>query len=269
VGGDGTMVSWQGYIVVPDSDNGVVPSFNVSTTGGSAPINARAAFYSTYDDVGGVSANAGLIQEYRPVGCAVLATFTGPMLENGGNIASAFLPGGASRRQFFTNGSNVGVGNLAAWQNVAKLKESYNGPLSEGAYTWYAPTNPLDYSFRTPDDSIDYPHPDIVVSGQWAPGGAAPADGTTFLRIEVWTVYELQTDRTVLESKYQHGSTAVMDNVLNQLMAQRHSMPNATHMDFIKSVGNSIVNGAETVGKWLWKNRKGIAKVGTAVASAF
>ncbi len=175
--------------------------------------------------------NYGSVQEMRPVAMSVLFTYTGPELLNGGNVAIGYLPGRSEKSDFY-GPSNNQFGNLDEWDNLAQLPGTYNGPLKDGAYAWWAPQTIEDYTMVTPDQANDANYPPIIVSGQFVPGPGAASSGTVG-RLEVVTIYEGVTNNIVFPQKYQQGSQHMMDSAFTYLAQQPHCMANATHMDWI------------------------------------
>jgi len=261
---NGETSSWTGYVNIPSTrpagGNGVFIFVNALST--PPPNVMRAYFTVTYDDIPGITQNNGIIQKYRPVACSALLTYTGPPLTGGGDVAAALVPGNTLATQFFTQSVSQDQGNIAAWQNLSGVKGSYNGPLTDGAYVWYSPESNLDYSMRTPDEAVNYAFPSIVIAGQYSPGTTFTS-GQIIARLEIHTVYEILTDSILLESRYQAGSQAIMDSVLNHLAGQDHAMKNKTHVTF----GNKVLNAFKSAGSWLWANRKPIGSAVSSLAS--
>jgi len=249
---------------VPEANSTTLPYFTVALNAVTAPLaSAEIHITRTYDDIPGITSNSGLIQRYRPVGCCVLATFENSDYANGGVIAGALVPGNAVNTQFFTAMGTGAIGSLASWQNVAKIPGAYSGRLKDGAYGWYAPEDVPDYSMRAPDQQAAYQHPAMVVAGQWNPGTTLPPDGTDFLKVEIWTVYEFLTDSTLFELKHQQGSTQLMEDCLGYLAATPHFMANDTHMTF----GERILNGIKKAGSWIFNNRKAIGNIASEIGT--
>jgi hypothetical protein len=267
---DDTAAVWMGYVLIPDDSvpagSNIPPYITVTCTAAVAPIVAAwIMFTTTFDDVVGITANNGLVQKLRPTGCSVLATYTGPLLTNGGNIAAAFVPGGAVNSQYFITNSVTALGSIATWNNLASLAGAYNGPIKDGAYVWWSPTSLGDYNMYTPNEMASYKYPSIVIAGQWVPGlsDTSMFEGMSPVRIEVHTNYEICTDSVLLELKHQIGSQAIMDRCLNHLVGQQHAMMNAAHVAFMQKV----INAFKSAGAWVWKNRKALLGVGAAAAS--
>lgn len=254
--GNDLSSAWSGLINMSRTSNLVV---TLTGAAGAVLDDSFISLAPVFDDQPNtfVSADGGIVSKMRPVACSALCTYTGPPLTGGGNIATAFLPGGASTNQFFNNSTGVNMGSLSAWQNVAALKGSYDGKLTEGSYTWWAPEGLNDYLLRTPNEMNGFDYPDIVIAGQYAPG-AVFTNGQVIARLEVHTVYEFVTDSLLFESKHQAGSQAIMDGVLNKLAGEPHCMQNSQHLDFAKRVAsgaknalNFANNNKELIGKGL------------------
>lgn len=255
------MGTWSGTILVPATATISAGAFFQVTTGNIGILNeASITMTRTFSDTPGLPTNQGLVDKLRPVGMSVLATYTGPTLLDGGNIASCFLPAGASDSQFFTSNPTGTTGSLANWENIAGLKGGTTFPITKGIYSWWSPTSLSDYDMHTVSESTTHSYPNIVVSGQSVPGNTAPVDGASYIRIIVTTVYEVTTDSTFLPSRHQKGSQAEMDRVLNHLVGVPHVMENPTHVSF----GQKILNAFKSAGNWVWQNR---APIGTAIGA--
>jgi len=255
---------WIGSVIVPANPAGGLAGFSVAVPGLATGAGAFVQITRSFDDVQGVPQSLGLIQKYRPVACSVLATYTGSTLLDGGNIAGCLVPGGAVDAQFFTPMSTTVQGNLSSWENLGGLKGSMTNPVLKGDYSFYSPSDISDYLMYTPDEAIHHEYPTIVISGQVAPGSSTtPVDGTVFLRVLVYTVYEVSTDSLFLSTRHQKGSQADMDEVLNHLVGVCHSMENPSHTTF----GQKILGAFKTAGNWVWKNRKPIISALGTVAS--
>jgi hypothetical protein len=212
------------------------------------------------------SGDYGMAQEYRTVGCSVLATYVGPTLTNGGLIAGSYVFGDTLQTSYFTNSPNASVGQLQNTEAVAKCGNGMNGELLLGNYGWWSPEDISENMFRRPDywsKPTDYA-PSLVVSGTFSPN--APVTSPKVIRIEVCTVYEIQCTVSFMKGTAVVGSTNVMDSVNRALASQPHFMPNATHLSWLKDFWGGVKQGLGYVippAKLLWDNRD---KVGAVVA---
>jgi len=92
------------YIPPPDETTGVNGGIGVKIGGVVAlPLAARINLVTAFDSSKSLlgTYNYGPTSCYRTVAMAALATYTGPELTNGGNIAAAYLPANFSKTQFF------------------------------------------------------------------------------------------------------------------------------------------------------------------------
>lgn len=148
----------------------------------------------------------GLIETIRPVAMSVLTTYNGPLLQNGGQIASALVPSKALDSNFFTNAPD-NPGALRSWNTIASLNEAvHDGPLNKGAYTWWTQEDNADYEFDSVSALNDKDMPAIVVAGTWNPGTDVAGSATVVCRVEVEIVFEITTLKTLLPKDKYVGS---------------------------------------------------------------
>lgn len=210
------------------------PYLQFACAGGSVAVG-EATFAPTFTDSNLITKqtfNMGALSAYRTVGMSCLATYIGPELTNGGNIAAAYLASDAANTQFFQN--NALSGNLRNWENLAIVTGAYNGPIRDGAYVWWSPSDLEDYQMLDPDAANLSTPPTLLVSGQYMPGQAGA--GGLVVRIEITTIYEGLTESLLYESEYLAGSQATMDQVTQLLAGQQHAMANAAHSKFINTL---------------------------------
>lgn len=189
-----------------------------------------------------VSLNSGITQKLRPVSMSVLATCIAPKIQTGGTIAAVLLPGDAKETCFFTNAPNPQIGALQTVEAVSQIPGAYTGPFVDGSYTFWKPETRLDVDVRTPDETISYQYPTIVVSGTYL--NASGTSTAQPLRIAVTTDYELQTMSRLLEHQACVGTTAGMEEIMALLGAlTTTSMANATHSKFLEKIRNVLQQG--------------------------
>jgi hypothetical protein len=177
----------------------------------------------------------GIVTEYRPVACSVLASYVGPTLTNGGNIAAACIPGNAAVTNYFTNGSPTVAGQFQDWQALSRVPMSYNGEIKDGAYAWWSPEDFADTEFLRPGAALDHTYPNLVVSGVYTPGSTV-VGLSTIIRINIVSVYEFTTPSLLHELKTIRGSQAMMDRAFNLLQPYSHAMKNNSHDSFFSDV---------------------------------
>jgi hypothetical protein len=181
------------------------------------------------------SSLTGLVQRVRPVGMSVLASYSGQLINGGGNISAALVPGG-SWSSHLTNGT--AFYQIANWENLARIPGAYDGPLVSGAYAYWLPDDLEDTFLRTGDLSTAnrndlYEYPLIVVSGQvTSPTGAAIV--TPSLRIECYINFEYTTDSRVVERGHGSRDLTELTDAVAVLSTQQTSMANGDHIDWIK-----------------------------------
>lgn len=205
---------------------------------------------------GGAPTDYGLVAQIRPVGMSVLASYIGTTLQDGGNIAAAYVPGGTLGANYFTNASAISpLGCFEFWEALSKQPTSYNGPIRDGAYVWWSPEDYEDLQMVKPSGIDDHDYPAIVVSGQFLPG---PYSGTPasvpVIRLEVVTVYEFVTNSLLFETSSVMGSQAMMDSASQALFGQPHSMANAIHMKWLSDLAKGIKKGIGTGVRYIASN---------------
>jgi len=244
---------------------------NIPHTGASLTIvspltaatiaGANISFTTTFSDEANFqpTPDNGAITEYRPGQCSVLCTFMGPELINGGTISAARLPGGMADVNYFVNSEQSAGGNLQNWENVAKLPESYNGQLKDGAYVYFAYEDGTDAEFQPPSKVLTHEYPTMVISGQYAPQ-QTPSGATTvtgIIRLTIVRNIEFMTPLTLYAKARCVGSQENIDRA-NKLMSELPTcMANAAHQSFFKKVWSGLKSAAG----WAWKNRGTIGSV--------
>jgi len=159
----------------------------------------------------------------------------GTSLQNGGKIACAYVPPDFAKTNFFTNCENQ-LGQAQNFETLAQLDDSYEGPIKDGAYVWWAPFDFKDLSMDDVGDSLDpgkVDYPALIISGVFEPD-TAELKTVTPIRCELAIVYECVTRSTAMDTEKLVGSQAMIDLVDNMLRLQKHTMANASHMEFMK-----------------------------------
>lgn len=209
------------------------------------------SFSPIFTDAVSCPANFGAIRTLRPVAMSVLASCVLPELTNGGNIASAYVPPGAIAESFVTNSVQTVNGCLANWENLARLPDSYNGPLKTGTYAWWAPEDFREVSLLTPDELVQEEYPTLVVAGQWTPGTTPPGNTGTPVRLEIVTIYEFTTTSLLYEQMACVGNQALLDTVNLSLAGQPHCMPNGQHWDWLKGMAKKAAQFFRDNQSWI------------------
>lgn len=205
-----------------------------------------------------VTQNLGTCKKLRPVAASALFSYAGTTLRDGGMVSACLVPGDSLQDNFYTN-NPINGGQYQLWENLARVPQSYNGPIREGSYTYWRPDSDLDTFLRTPDDVNNYSYPSIVISGQYTPG-----ENLTGLvqvgRLSVTICYEWTTTSTLFEAYSRPGSHAVMDAITSSINGYPTSMSNPVHLEDIKRYLKHALD-------FIWKNRSALGTIATTAAS--
>jgi hypothetical protein len=177
--------------------------------------------------------SGGVVMEVRPVAMAVLVTYMGTTLNNGGEISISYVPAELLANNYFQN-NNTGVGQLQLYENLRNLDNSYDGPLKDGAYCIWAPYSGEDLDLYTVDGMNSHPYPGIICSGIFTPD-ATVGSLTTTVRVETYIVYEFVTKYTMFETIHQPGSQSTIDAALSALKGQPFGCKNKEHLAWIRN----------------------------------
>jgi hypothetical protein len=256
---DGTLTSIS--VLVNVTANNQILALTIIGPGGGTNINANVTVTPIRSTLLAPNLDYGSCKQLRPVALSALATYMGPTLTNGGNIAACYVPGDTCATNFFTNNQLADQGNFTDWENLSLVPGAYNGPIRDGAYVWWSPEDMTDLEFRSPTTSLTKNYPCLIVSGQYQPG--AGAGSQLCIRLEVVTIYEMVTTSQLWESDVLVGTQAHMDQVNLMLASQPHAMPNATHMEWLRRIGQGIGKGL----KFVANNSKWIVPAITTLAS--
>lgn len=186
-------------------------------------INAGASSTESWNQ------DCGILTRMRPVACQALLTFTNAVLDDGGDVAAALLPGGDKDDNFFAlRGNNLNL--FQNWEDLAKVNvNSYNGPLRNGACVRWRPDITLnDLQLRTPSEANVANYPYIAISGRYKPQ-QNPTGSVDFAKLEVVTVWEMVTSSNLFESQKHIGSTAIVEKALGCLANIPVATANDTH----------------------------------------
>jgi len=190
----------------------------------------------------------GLAMRARIVGASVWAEYEGSSLLDGGSIAAAFLPADAWGMQF-TSAAGLVQGNLTFWENLAEVRNSYQGKVKDGAYVWWKPNAPGDVSFYPVDDSspnkfkqVDLPI--MVVSGQLPAANLSVNGQPSIVRFRIVFDYEYETSSRVVTSKnspFIPGAVEVAEITLQHVP---QAMANDRHESWINTVARAAIGAA-------------------------
>jgi len=188
------------------------------------------------------STHDGLMEKVRPVSASILASYNGNLINGGGNIACALVPGAA----WNTHLQNGGVPGhrYMLWEDLARQPGAYDGPLSKGAYAYWLPDDDSDLLLRQVENQVDdntdkHQYPLLIVSGKVAPDVNGNF-GANVLRLDVYINYEYTTDSRIVECRRGSRDMQQRYNAVAALSNQPTSMENEGHIDWIKT----LISGA-------------------------
>lgn len=221
--------------------------FSVSST--AASIGQAYIFVSTaVFDGSALNEDDGAVESIRPVAMSVLASYNGPLLTNGGQIAMARIPSDAAKTNFFTN-SPDNPGSFRTWNVIANLNQhEYDGPLNKGAYGFWSQEDVADYDLRTPSDMNEYQFPSIVCAGQWNPG-EFPATDAVILRVEIDIIFEYTTIRTIFDTESYIGSSMCVEAAQGMMASQNACRENPGHIPWYKKLLSFLAKTGKIVGE--------------------
>lgn len=207
-----------------------------------------------------VATRSGLVEEIRPIAQSCLATYMGTDFENGGMIAVHYAQPDLIESNYYSNAGDQ-RGQMQIYENLAAVPGAHNDRLAKGCYAWWAPYTQTDEAFRNVNDSNNYRFPGIIISGTHevneVPSVAAK---DKVVRLEVYTIYEYTTASSVVELKQLRGSDLIIDRCKNALSAQRHTMENADHVDFLRRMAVRLLKFAKD-------NKEVLVKIGSLAVS--
>lgn len=221
--------------------------FSVSSTA-TTITQAYIMFAPAVFDSAALNEDDGAVESIRPVAMSVLASYNGPLLTNGGQIAMARIPSDAMSTNYFTNSPGA-PGAFRTWNVIANLNQhNYDGPLNKGAYGFWSQEDVRDYDLLTPTEHNLYQYPTIVCSGQWNPGSEVTTD-TVILRVEVDTIFEYTTIRTLFDTESYIGSSVCVEAAQGMLAGQNACRENPGHIPWYKKLLNFLAKTGKIVGE--------------------
>jgi len=186
----------------------------------------------------------GAIQLIRPIAQALLVSYVGPSLLDGGRIASAYLPAKTLVNQYFARAGQQG--NLQFLENVADIPGAYSGPLKTGTYVWWSPYSTADSQFAPVSawngmtSNMGPDSPSMVVSGMFNSGQAITVGNNDVLKARLVTIFEFQSISSAFDQEVCAGATSIIDDVNRLLSSQPHALPNGKHVSWISSLLGGI-----------------------------
>lgn len=234
----------------------------LTNTTPSAVVNQVSATYITISPANftstSVYSDAGVIQEVRPVAMAVLVTYMGTLLNNGGEIAINLLPSAAVNNNYFQT-NNAGAGQYQFYENLRKTDSAYDGKIKDGAYCIWCPFDSTDSKMVSVGELNQGDYPAIVCSGVFAPDSTVNTTQPT-LRVMTYTVWEFITTYTMFDTQKLIGSQAMVDEAQNSVKRAPFATANGKHLDYIKRMlGNAA--------SWVNSNKSWIVPAMSAVGS--
>lgn len=202
--------------------------------------------------------SCGVIQESRPVAMAVLATYIGPELTNGGEIAINYVSNKILSANYFSTTAG-GLGQLQYYENLRSTEGAFDGKLKDGAWQSWAPYSGEDLELLSPETMATHPYPGIVCSGVWTPGTTTPGPTTGALRVEVYIVYEFRTEYTMFKQVSLHGSQAEVDAALRLLRTSKLNSENSSHVKRLKKYAAGLANFYRNNSSWINPTALGLA----------
>lgn len=173
--------------------------------------------------------NDGIVKKIRPTAMSVLVTYTAPILENGGIIAINQLPGDAIIDNYF---NSQGL-HYQSWSQLTQVPSTYDGPLSNGCFSFWTPEQDADRELQLPSAANTYSFPSIVCSGVYAPGRVLTGMNTLG-RIRIETIFEYTTTNTIMNVDKNPGNRQELDIVNQTVSLARRNHSNPGHLEAIK-----------------------------------
>lgn len=220
-------------------DTAVITSFVIRASlplTGSAPTGAPVY---TADDVdyygvlagqdlaGNPIADGPLYNEYRVVGMSALLTYEGDTLYNGGNITGRVVPGGETPFEL----------GWTSYSAIAEFPQSYERPLTMGAYGFWLPTDDKDMqfrdmgvsNFRDADPELNGDLPSMVFAG------TVKNTANAIVRLRVAMVVEAKVTPSFIPTEYSVVDTRQIEAVALALRGIPRIMENPLHLADIKN----------------------------------
>lgn len=221
-----------------------------------AEATTSAAFHEhgvqNYADLLGEGPVEPLFQEYRTVAMSTLISCESDVTHNGGSITAKCVAGGESA---------VRLGWLTH-PDIAELPDSYEGPLSQGLYSFWVPTDEKDMVFRpVGTNNRDGDLPSLVFSGK----AASPAE--CLLRIRVCLVLEAKCSKPYITTVYSRIAPHEILQACIALQGQKRIMENPLHLEEIKDFLKSVIKKGETVVDFVQTYGPAAAAIGKAAAA--
>lgn len=212
----------------------------------SASGNVTLPIQNYSDIVTGVS-TAPIFEEVRVVGMSALLTYEGDTLYNGGNITGRVVSGGDTA---------MALGWMD-YASIASLPDSYESPLTLGAYGYWVPTDTKDMQFHEASlDNSTGDLPSLVFAG------VVRNVNNAVIRLRTCTVIEAKTYKPYISTSYSMVAPELIDAAAVALRGIPRVMENPLHLDDIKDFLKKVV----AKGKAVWDMGAAVAPVVSPLA---
>jgi len=216
----------------------------IITGNGTVPLSSEITFVPMFSpQPSQVAMDYGLARQIRPVAMSMLFTCAASYLTASGLVSTNWVPGGTDGTNFFTNSSDPTIGPLQNWECLAKTPLAYSGKLTQGAYCFWKPEDIDDCQFYQPSKSLTNQYPALVVSGQFQTPPTTLASTITIGRIEVITIFEIETLSLLLELRPFSCASTDLELALRFLGTVQPGSENGEHLERIKRFANSFKQG--------------------------
>jgi len=184
-----------------------------------------------------------IYQKYRVTAMSLLLTYTGPTINNGGQITSILQTG----KPALYDGTNS-TGFMWMYGGISSAPRSYNGQVIKGTYVWWYPDDPLVMSYRPLNTSIDqiFTFPHIIASVNYTP--TPNVDPVAIIRLRTIIDYECVTSYSFIPSFPTPVSKPNLKMYIKRLV-EATEVPNAMENDWHDAILRQLSNVNELVTK--------------------
>lgn len=193
-----------------------------------------------------VTVAAGTVDRYRFAALSAKVSYVGDAFNNGGQVAALLHYGG---RPFSYCGANYSS-YMWTLPGLSEIQRGYNGPIRDGSYSWWAPTNKRDITLTAKQTPYDYAGAHIVAAGY---SSAAVVDGQVkqnIIRLRICGRLEVTTSVQFLSLTKSPSNPWLLARVKKIIVdgSTPTSMPNDLH-DKILSWITSAAKGVKVIGE--------------------
>jgi hypothetical protein len=192
--------------------------------------------------------------KYRVTAQSALLTYLGSTLTQAGQVASHLYKGGYPHA----------LSRLSDYSSIAEVAGAYNGPLRDGTYVYWEPTEERDMRFRTARST--YQRPTILIAGIFDDTLSA---GAGVLRLQVATAFEFTTTSQLYPVRC---SRVCPDLILARAALLRNvpnAMENGKHLEKLSRIAKGIYGGARRTTKWAIDHEAELKTLATLLAALF